>query len=318
MMRNQDNLTDRQTKIAFLIMAHNNPQLLNLFLKQILQYADAEVFLHIDKKGVAIIPDILTHDRVHILDEHIWGKWGDYSQIAMADKLIRAAKDYANFDYYSLHSGCDLAIRPITEFAEYLKCEKKYYYCDCNPLPAKNWGHGGGLERILLYYPEWLRQRFSEKHPLRYVRSLYQRMYELGIIKGKVIPQEYLFYGGGQWFTISRECVTDYLSFIDNNPSYDAIFRKAMNSDEIYFNTIFNMTKGDRIAENHNILRFIDWKNRGQKNAPGSPNLMSMSFLDEIEASGMFFALKFDFNADRSVIQYFLSKTGVQMIDKTI
>lgn len=300
-------------KIAFLIMAHNNPQMLNWFLKQILQYENAEVFIHIDQKGIAIIPDILVNDRIHILQEHIWAKWGDYSQIAMADKLIRAAVEYADFDYFTLHSGCDLAIRPVNEFAEYLEKTKKYCYCDCNPLPVKNWGHGGGLERIALYYPEWLRQRFSGKHPLRYVRSIYQRLFEHGIVKGKKLPQKYSFYGGGQWFTICRECVQDYMDFVIANPDYDILFRKAMNSDEIYFNSIFNMTKSDRMVENHNLLMYIDWKNRGQKNTPGSPNTMRYSFKNEIEESGMFFARKFDFNLDKEVINYFLQKSGVFM-----
>lgn len=74
-MKIRENLIDRQTRIAFLIMAHNNPKQLNLFLGQILKYEYAEVFIHIDAKSVSIIPDILVDERIHILKEHIYGNW---------------------------------------------------------------------------------------------------------------------------------------------------------------------------------------------------------------------------------------------------
>ena len=87
-------------KIAFLIMVHNNPTMLNCFIKQLLQYQGSVVFIHVDEKGLNIIPDIIEDPRVIIIPEHYNGSWGDYSQIQMVNALIKNAVNSGDFDYY--------------------------------------------------------------------------------------------------------------------------------------------------------------------------------------------------------------------------
>ena len=45
--------------IAFLLVVHNNPEQLNLFLKQILMYSNSYIYIHVDAKYLNIIPKIL-------------------------------------------------------------------------------------------------------------------------------------------------------------------------------------------------------------------------------------------------------------------
>lgn len=56
-----------QLKIAFLIMAHNNVELLNDFIQQILRYDKADIFVHVDKKAENMIPQIKKAGRIHIV-----------------------------------------------------------------------------------------------------------------------------------------------------------------------------------------------------------------------------------------------------------
>ena len=72
-------------------MVHNNPTMLNCFIKQLLQYQGSVVFIHVDEKGLNIIPDIIEDPRVIIIPEHYNGSWGDYSQIQMVNALIKNA-----------------------------------------------------------------------------------------------------------------------------------------------------------------------------------------------------------------------------------
>lgn len=137
-------------KIAFLIMAHNNVELLNDFIQQILRYDKADIFVHVDKKAENMITQIKKADRIHILEQHIDAAWGDYTQIKMIQLLLDEAYRFGEYDYYSLHSGVDMLIKPVNDLVEYLSKTRKYGYYDCSKLPAKNWGHGGGLERISL------------------------------------------------------------------------------------------------------------------------------------------------------------------------
>ena len=118
-------------KIAFLIMVHNNPTMLNCFIKQLLQYQGSVVFIHVDEKGLNIIPDIIEDPRVIIIPEHYNGSWGDYSQIQMVNALIKNAVNSGDFDYYSLHSGVDLCVREVSEFADYLSKNNLYGFYEC-------------------------------------------------------------------------------------------------------------------------------------------------------------------------------------------
>ena len=158
-----------QLKIAFLIMAHNNVELLNDFIQQILRYDKADIFVHVDKKAENMIPQIKKAGRIHILKQHIDAAWGDYTQIEMIHLLLDEAYRFGEYDYYSLHSGVDMLIKPVNDLVEYLSKTRKYGYYDCSKLPAKNWGHGGGLERISLKYPQIFRKRYQPQHPIRYI-----------------------------------------------------------------------------------------------------------------------------------------------------
>lgn len=296
-------------KIAFLLMVHENPEQINLFLQQLLTYEHSEIYIHVDLMQDNIKSKLLTDNRIHILEQSIHGKWGDYAQIKMIDMLLRYSYNHGAHDYYSLHSGCDLAIRPVTEYAAYLARMKRYAYYYGPKLPRKDWGHGGGLERLALSYPPILRKKYPYKHPMRYVRALYQTAYEYGIIKGKSFPRQYQFCGGSEWFTISEEAVKDYIEFLELHTDYDALFRDSLACDEIYHLSIFNMMKNGRPVENENNLRYIDWSIRDTNPYAGSPSICEMQYVTQIENSGAFFARKFDSRVDSEIIEYFLKKT---------
>lgn len=298
-------------KIAFLMMVHNNPEQINYFINQVLQYPESYVYIHVDKKGIQIIPKIFKHCRVKILEEHVDGKWGDYTQIQMVNSLMRNAINDKEFDYYSLHSGGDLLIRPVNELVEFLRNTGKYGYYLCSELPSE-WQYGGGLGRIALKWPKIFRVACKKNSIIRYARSIYGKMYGAGVIKGRKLPEKYSYYGGDAWFTISRDCALDYIDFIDSNEDFNELFYNALCSDEIYYASIFQMCKKDRAVWDHNSLRYIDWENRGQKLGVGSPNTCDMSFLQQIEQSDAFFARKFDCNHDSDIIDYFMKKTCVQ------
>lgn len=101
-------------------MAHNDVYLINPFIRQLLAYEGSFVFIHIDEKGLDIFSEIIDDKRVFVIPEHYNGSWGDYTQIQMVNALITYAHAVEEFDYYSLHSGVDLCVRPIQELALFL------------------------------------------------------------------------------------------------------------------------------------------------------------------------------------------------------
>ena len=304
---------DKELTIAFLVVVHSNPEQVNMFLKQILIYSGSYVYIHVDAKYLEVIPRLMKNERIVIVPEHFDIKWGDYTQILANNYLLRYASEQREHDYYSLHSGVDLLIRPVGELVEYLKNSMKYAYCECTRLPS-GWQYGGGFGRIALKWPKCFRKRLGRNSPMRYLRSIYGRLYGKGIIRGSKLPEQYQYYGGADWFTIRNDCVEKLLAFVDKESEFEALFVDSLSGAEIYYVSIIQMTKGDNPMDDQNMLRYIDWNNRGQTLTVGSPNTCTMDFLEDIESSGAFFSRKFDTRVDAKIIDYFMKKTGVHHI----
>lgn len=297
-------------KIAFMILAHDNIYQLNLFIRQLLRYSGSYVYIHLDAKAGNVNRAIISDERVFVLPKRYSLNWGDYSLIKATNYLISCAQKYQHHDYYSFHSGVDMAIKPVSEFANFLENDGKFFYANFKSLPSDGWQYGGGMGRIALKWPRFFRKKVKAYSPIRFLRGLYGRLYNYKIIR-KLFPlknNNYEFYGGSEWFTASSECIEKTMNFLRENSDYDLIFRDAISSDEIYFNTVFEAVKNGRDAECGNNLRYIDWSNIGQKRSVGGPNICTMEHLEKIENSGKFFARKMDVNTDEEIILYFAEK----------
>ncbi len=295
-------------KIAIMLALHNNPEQANIFIRQCLEYQGCEVFIHIDRKGTDI-QDKLIHDaRVHILKKHYSVSWGDFTQIAYVLELMRAIRKQGHFDYYSIHSGNDLVVRPFEELETYLLETDGYAYLDCYKLPWEQWQYGGGLGRLALYWPAFFRKRLERFSVLHILRALYGRMYGAHLIPGKKLPKNIQFWGKSAWYTLREDCIIDCLDYIDNHPEFIKLFKNALCGDEIFFDTLINVVaQGKTVFENNN-LRFIDMDVVDKKSV-GQPRIMTMDDKDKIIDSGMFFTRKVDQSADSELINYFVERT---------
>lgn len=295
-------------RIAYLMSVFGNTKQANSFIQQALFDQNATILIHVDAKSLAIIPDIIHDERVIVLPKHYDVSWGEYSQIEAYNYLFEQSLALGDFDYISLNSGNDLFIRPVSEFISYLQNTACYAYYNCEPLPKGYWQFRGGFGRIALYWPKCLLRRLPDHHPLRYLRTLYGMLYHWHIIPGRKLPKDIRFIGGNDWFTLSHQCVADMLNYIHTHPTWNDIFRHSYIGTEIYYVTLFEMLKNDRPVVDKNNLRFVDWQPRGQKKNSGSPNILTMECLPEIESSGRFFGRKFDGRLDQEIVDYFVSR----------
>jgi Core-2/I-Branching enzyme. len=295
----------KKFKIAFLLTLYGNVEQANLFINQLLEYEETYVFIHIDQKGFSIKNSILKHDRVKIMPTSFQVEWGDFSQIESILALMEYAKEYGKFDYFSLHSGNDLLIRPICELVEFLGKDNKYAYLLCDKLPSKCWQYGGGLGRIALYWPKLFRKKYGKNSVLRYARSIYGKMYGAKIIRGKKLPADITFYGRSDWFTMREDCITDILEYVSEHPEFIDLFRNSLIGSEIFFVTLAHMKGQHKNISSNNNLRYINFIKVDPK-TPGSPKLLRMEDYKEIVDSKMFFARKFDLHIDKEIIMKFV------------
>ena len=293
-------------KFAVMLALHNNPEQANIFINQCLGYPGCEVFIHIDKKGLWIREKLIADERVHILPYSYSVSWGNYSQIEYVLYLMHYIKDFGAFDWYSIHSGNDLLVRPFHELETFLNNSRQYAFLDCHRLPWKDWQYGGGLGRIALIWPECMLRRLKPHSVLRYARAIYGRMYGAKLIRGHKLPQDITFYGKSAWYTLSNECVSDVLTYLETHPDFLGLFKKSLCGDEIFFNTVVHLTAAQkgRELESHNNLRFVDFDKVDRLNV-GSPKTLTIDDVDKITDSGAFFARKVDRNVDSKIIDYY-------------
>ncbi|MCQ2485153.1 MAG: beta-1,6-N-acetylglucosaminyltransferase [Clostridia bacterium] len=222
--------------------------------------------------------------------------------------LLEFAASSGNFDWFSIHSGVDMVIKPVSDFADYLETDKKFYYGNFGKFPLSGWGYKGGFGRICLKWPKYFRKKAGKRSLRRLLRGLYGRMYSAGLIKGKKIPEKYELYGGSVWFTASKECVKRMLNILKKDKEFDSLFKNSLSSDEIYYVTLLKMAQNDEPASENNHLRYINWSNCGAERSVGGPNTLSMDFLEDIEKSDRFFARKFDIYHDSKIVKYLEEK----------
>lgn len=294
-------------KIAFLILAHGNIEQLNCFLRQLLSYPESYIYIHLDSKAGNATNDIISDKRIDILPKRYSLNWGDYSLIEATNYLLRYSSQKQYHDYYSLHSGVDMAIRPVSELADFLEKDRKFYYASCVALPYDSFGYGGGLGRIALKWPKVFRQKVNKGSPVHILRGLYGRLYNYGFMQ-RLFPvsSEYKFYGGSEWFTASSDCIKETLEFLSSHKDYDLLFRNAISSDEIYFNTVFKAIQNNRKSTDKNLCH-MSWVD-GKTDGVGGPIIYTKDYIELLENTKEFFARKFDLNYDKEVVEYFETK----------
>ena len=296
-------------KLAIMLALHNNPEQANVFIDQCLTSDSCEVFIHIDKKALNIGNELRISDRVHILPHSFEVEWGDFSQIQYVLYMMQYIRDFARFDYYSIHSGSDLLVRPMAELESFLESSHKYAYLDCHMLPWDKWQYGGGMGRLELIWPKWMRKRLDPHSLKRYIRAVYGRLYCIPFLRKRKLPEDAVFYGKSAWYTLREDCVKNLLDYLDNHNEFLKLFEGVLCGDEIFFNTVIYMSAGEHTEEieQHNNLRYDDLFG-GDKRNVGGPRIIRMSDIDEIGRSGAFFARKADSGIDSEVIQYYKDK----------
>ncbi|MGN0516678.1 beta-1,6-N-acetylglucosaminyltransferase [Eubacterium sp.] len=139
-------------KHAYLIMAHNNWNILELLLKS-LDNEKNDFYLHIDSKVNSFdenkIKNSVNKSKLYFIDRKDV-KWADYSQIDVTLDLLYSAKSNDNYSYYHLLSGTDMPIKSAEYIYSFFENSKKEF------VGVASWGVKNMLStgsNIIIFYP---------------------------------------------------------------------------------------------------------------------------------------------------------------------
>lgn len=251
-------------KHAFLIMAHNEPYILNKLLKK-LSHPNNDCYVHIDKKVNGFyrteLETIIKKAGGIIIKNPIDARWGDFSLIRSELLLFTTALNSSiQYDYFHLLSGVDLPIKPMSYIHSFFECNKgKEFFrivTDSNNMEQlyikTNYYH------FFMYYKRKTIGKLLRFLNIPKCSIRIQIMLHISRYKTDNLTQ----YKGDQWCSLSREAVQYILS--KTNYIYKR-YKYTSCPDEIYKQTILmnSRFKSKRFESQENSindsLREIDW-----------------------------------------------------------
>jgi len=241
-----------RVKIAYLLLVHDNPRLLERTVLA-LNSPNAAFFIHVDKKADMSQFSHIAGENVFFIEERVAVYWGQYSQVEAILKMMqRAVEADAGYDYFVLISGTDYPLRSADYIGRFLEDQFGSEFMSCVRMP--NEAAGKPLSRInTLVLPS--------SQPVR--RFVVRVLAKLGWAKrdyrkhlGNLAP-----YSGSTWWGLTRGACQYILQFVRDNPKVTAYFRYTFASDESLLHTILGNSRFQpQIKRN---FTYDDWHARG-------------------------------------------------------
>lgn len=291
-------------KKAFIILAHQLPEQLNIFTEQILSDPESEVFIHINKLCENIIPQIKVDDRIHICKNNVEIYWGDDGILrAILNSYKEVLQSPKEFEYVFVCTGQDLLVK--TDIDNYLALYPNKVIIEEQQADG-DFYHRYIRGRLLYKWPVLYRRKYDFRyHPLRIMRALHYRLTLMGwpIMRKKIEydTSHMVFYKDWFWCAVPIDIVKYINDFIECNPKYMTIYKDAYIPEEGFITTLLkNGGLGDRLVS-LSTTYIKPMRNN-------HPPILKIDDIDAIECSGCLFARKFDMRVDSIVIEYFRSK----------
>lgn len=275
-------------KHAFLIIAHNEPQVLELLLT-LLDDPRNDVYLHIDLRAGELFERFaswqMNRAGFFLLTDRMNVYWGHLSQVQLEYRLFETACAQGPYAYYHLLSGVDLPLCPQDDFHaffdRYSGREFVGFWDDAV--------HRRDLRRKVGRYYFFLPYYKEKGHPLHAPASL-GRNVALAVQKAVRLrrPQTWDFRKGPNWVSITHAFCSYLLS---RRAQVMRRFRYTLCPDEIFVQTLlwnspFRKNIFDLSDCNRGRARLIDWER-------GKPYVWADADGPELLASGLPLARKF-------------------------
>jgi len=278
-------------KQAILIVAYKDLD----YLGSIVDYFagdDYLFFIHLNSLSKFNEQDLVAlRDRknVQLVMQKYATRWGSLNHLKAILYLCSEAIKY-EVSYVHLISGQDFPIKTGREIQEVLKNNIDKEFIEYFPLPAKVWAdENGGFDRIE-YYHFYDFISSSSWFGRLILKTTFIAQKFLGI-KRKINPAlTSKLYGGGTWWTLSKNCLAFVLNEIESNKDFLDMLAYSKIPEEILFQTIIMNSPYREKVVNEN-LRYIEWE---WKNG-SRPAILDESDFDKLRASNAFFARKFIF-----------------------
>jgi len=154
-------------KNAIILFVYKQPELINIFLRQLLASTNMDIYVHINRKFDSLRHDIIQDDRIFVSNKNLPANWGDDGLcLAINMMLHEVVSSGVSYNHVIFASGQDLLVKK--DIDDYLDCNKHQIFFNVRKEDNKF-----ARAVLLNYWPNYYKQRLDCKiHPLRIARAL--------------------------------------------------------------------------------------------------------------------------------------------------
>lgn len=312
--------------MLYLVTSYRSPeQVLRLIGTIRRESPEAEILVHHDRFRTRLDAHEVSRAApgAHLLTSAQPLSWGDFSVVDMHWRCFEWALDRIEFDWIVLLSEQDYLVWPLYDTEQLIVGAASDIFMDAYTVDSTTeWPRALGYYRYFYSYAAvpgaailhrlpvpWApafrraRQRLVNgvnRRPGRLVRA---ETYPDGMptrlgIRRTSTPFSPSFgcWVGKAWFAMSRRAAAEVVSFVGSHASYRQYYRWTIVPEESATASIMLNSPALRVKARD--LHFERWSNPYS----GHPDVLRLDDLDEIMASGMPFARKFDLGVDARVL----------------
>jgi hypothetical protein len=313
------------TAVVYVVVSHTNPPQVARLIRVLRAGSNhSHVVLHHDESSSRFDHSLLAGiGNLHLLP-HRPIAWGMFSWIDAVLRAIRWTLENVEFDWLVLLSGQDYPIRPVSEIERFLATTEYDGFLRGFPLQSRPETAGEDLQRFLYRYyriptPSRLlrratrsraagrgatvARRLRDAQPLLSVKGGPSGMY-FGVRRFRTpFTDDFQWYRGSAWFTLSSKSVGIVDHFAMTNPRFMRYFRRMWGADESFVPTILLNEPGLHLCLDH--LRYVRFRGGRQPawSAAYAPSVtLTIQDAPDILSSGKHFARKFDALVDERIL----------------
>ncbi len=247
-------------KFAYLIIAHNNYELLKRLLS-VLDDHNNDIYIHFDARIGNIndkdIVNSVSRSSVRIIDERVKVSWGGVGLVKATFALLKAAKSSGTYDYYHLLSGVDLPIKSNEYLQQFFELNNGKEFVSFDPYYTERI-----VQNRVSYYhliDGNLMRKSKKMYLFNQILVGVQRILHL---RRNRIAKELC--GGSNWFSITEDLV---LALLEEKDKIFGKYKYTFCSDEIVVQTFVQNNKNfsNRVyrREKYGNMRYIVFDSYG-------------------------------------------------------
>ncbi|PMG95097.1 beta-1,6-N-acetylglucosaminyltransferase [Vibrio breoganii] len=238
-------------RIAFIILAHNEPELLLRTACRLIKIGD--VYIHIDAKtDISSFKALRDIERVYFINDRVSVNWAGWSMVSATVNLFKAAR-CKPYDKFVLLSGQDYPIKGVNHIKDAILSDDlnvvNGVLVNRKPSQLKYFNH------ISRYYFYDIHGVLGSSLAAKSIRRLF---HFFSTRFRKKIDASVRWVHGSQWCVINRSSLDYLVSSYDNRNEITKILKYGFAPDEYFIQTQLENSKNP----SHNI-NLIDSESTG-------------------------------------------------------